>query len=185
VRWKLGSTVLAILASASFCIVAAAAKTIDQGGAELKLGSQQLVGIWACTGSSAGKPVTAKIRWYHLEDHSLWMTLHPTPAAGHQTYLEQWEWEDYSDTMGYKDWRTVPDPKSFDQASFTANGYGFTGGKMVWIRHAQASTMSRTFTQLGKNHLSFYDAYGDPGTPAHVIYELDCKRTLAQEPPPQ
>lgn len=183
-RSKLGCMLLAIVASSLFGAIAGA-KTIDRSAAEVKLGSKQLVGIWACTGTSGGKPVSAKIRWYHLEDLSLWMTLHPLPAAGNQTYLEQWSWEDLTDSAGYADWRTVPDPKSFDQASYTSNDLGFPNGKMLWVRHAQASTESRLFTMVAKNRLTFYESYGQPGTPPHVVYELDCKRTLAQEPPPQ
>jgi hypothetical protein len=185
VRPKATRAMLAMLASLTCPPFAAFGKTIDQGTAELKLDSKQLVGIWACTGTSLGKPVTATVRWYHLEDHSLWMTLHPTPASGNQTYLEQWTWEDPSDTLGSVDWRTTPDARSFEQASYTSAGYGFAKGKMLWIRHAAQSTQSRTFTLLGHDRLAFYEAFGDPGTPPRVVYKLDCKRTLAEEPQPQ
>ena len=159
------------------------AKTIPQSTAELTLGSKKLVGIWDCTGTGNGKTVTAEMRWFHIEDGSLSFSLHPVPAGkAHPTLMEQWQWEDYADTAGYQDWRTAPDPSSFDQASFTAQGNGFKNGKMLWIRHAQASTMSRTFTWLGSDHLSFVEQYG---TPSIYVYKLDCKRTLKQEPPPQ
>jgi hypothetical protein len=159
------------------------AKTVDQSLAELQLGSKQLVGIWSCAGTGDAKPVSATIRWYHLEDGGLWMTLHPRPGGGaHPTLLEQWVWEDYSDTTGQRDWRTSPDPKSADQTSFTSQGPNFENRKMVWVRHAAQSTMSRTFIRLGADHLAFVEQFG---APPHVIYQLDCKRTLKREPPPQ
>ena len=178
--------VMRFAVTAAFIIASAGgsgAKTIPQSTAELTLGSKKLVGIWDCTGTGNGKAVTAKMRWFHLEDGSLSFSLHPAPAGkAHPTLMEAWEWEDYSDTAGYQDWRTRPDPSSFDQASFTSAGNGFKGGKMLWIRHAQASTMARTFTWLGPDHLGFVEQYG---VPPIYVYKLDCKRTLKQEPPPQ
>jgi len=167
---------------ALLCAGTLAAKTLDQSLAELQLGSKQLVGIWSCTGTGGGKPISATIRWYHLEDGGLWMTLHPKPDAAHPTLLEQWVWEDYSDTTGERDWRTAPGPRSADQASFTSQGPNFENGRMTWVRHAAGSTMSRTFTRLGADRLSFAEQYG---TAPHVVYQLDCVRTHKREPPPQ
>jgi hypothetical protein len=175
------ATGLAVLASATLGVLLGATP-LSQEAAEQKLGATQLVGIWACSGTGDGRAVGATLRWYHLEDASLWMTLHPA-AAAHPAYLEQWVWEDEPGTMS-GDWRTKPDPKSFDQASFTAETTGFKNGKMVWVRHAAQSTMSRTYRRLGADQLGFLESYGDPKTP-HVVYNLDCKRTLKREPPPQ
>lgn len=183
------SFVLRLAVVAAFVAASAgslAAKAVSQTDAELSLGTKRLVGIWACTGSGDGKPVTATIRWFHIEDGSLSMTLHPVPGGkAHPTIMEQWQWEDDSATTGYQGWRTVPDPSSFDQASFTFHGTTFKDGKMVWIRNAAGSTMSRTFTWLGADHLGFVERYGARGAAEHDIYKLDCKRVLKQEPPPQ
>jgi hypothetical protein len=176
------ATGLAVLATAMLGGLLGASP-LSQDAAEQKLGATQLVGIWACSGTGNGRPVSAAVRWYHLEDGSLWMTLHPAPTA-HPTYLEQWVWEDEQGTMGHGDWRTKPDPKSFDQASFTSETTGFKNGTMAWVRHAAQSTMSRTFSRLGADHLGFLESYGDPKAP-QVVYNLDCKRTLKREPPPQ
>jgi hypothetical protein len=159
----------------------ARASELEQSRAEQKLGVGALVGVWSCTGSYAGKPVTATMRWYHLEDGTLWNTLHPahpTPAGkAHATIVEAWQWDAEPDGSR---WLTAPDPSSSDQATFSSPG--LVGHTMTWVRQAAQSTMSRTFTLSAPDRLSFVERYA--GTPAHLIYSLSCKRTLSREPAP-
>ena len=162
---------------------AAAAETIDAAAAERMLGTDRLIGIWHCTGTGDRQPVEAAIRWFHLEDGSLSMTLHPSPNVRmHPTILEGWRWEDYSGTMGYGIWRTVPDKTSSDQASFTTEDRVFKSGTLFWVRHAAGSTESRSFSLRGADRLRFVEKYGSP---PHYVYKLDCKRTVKREPVPQ
>jgi len=162
---------------------AARASELDQSRAEQKLGVGGLVGVWSCTGSYAGKPVTATMRWYHLEDGALWNTLHPAhsnPAdKAHATIVEAWQWDAEPDGSR---WLTAPDPSSSDQATFSSPG--LVGHTMTWIRQAAQSTMSRTFTLSAPDRLSFVERYASGRTPADVIYSLSCKRTLRREPAP-
>jgi hypothetical protein len=163
---------------------AARASELDQSRAEQKLGAGGLVGIWSCAGSYAGKPVTATMRWYHLEDGSFWNTLHPAhpnlAGKARATIVEAWQWDAEPDGSR---WLTAPDPSSSDQATFSSPG--LVGHAMTWTRRAAQSTMSRTFTFSAQDRLSFVERYGgDGGTPAHVVYSLSCKRTMRHEPPP-
>jgi hypothetical protein len=164
---------------------AAHANTIDESRAEMLLGAKKLVGVWACTGSGDGSPVAATMRFFHIEDGSLSMTLHPRSAGkAHPTIMDGWSWEDESQTLGYRQWRTTPDAGLPDQASYTSLGTGFRDGKMLWVRHAAGSTMSRTFAWLGTDRLRFVQSYGDPSSP-HEVYDLVCRRTQPGEPAPQ
>jgi hypothetical protein len=177
---RLGAAFLAL----AICSVSGAnASQLEQSRAEQKLGIGGLVGIWSCAGSYAGKPVRATMRWYHLEDGTLWNTLHPehpSPAdKAHATIAEQWQWD--AESTGSR-WLTVPDPSSSDRAAFSSTGAA--GRRMTWIRQAAQSTMSRTFYRPSSNRLSFEEHYGGVGSPKVVVYSLACKRTLQGEPPP-
>jgi hypothetical protein len=176
---------LAVVVCAALLGSGADAKPIDESRAEVLLGAPKLVGVWNCAGSGDGTPVKATIRWFHIEDGSLSMTLHPLPDdKRHPAIMDGWSWDDESATMGYRGWRTTPDPTLGDRASYTSAGAGFNDGKMVWVRHAAGSTMSRTFAWLGIDRLRFTQSYGDPGA-RHDVYALVCRRTQRGEPAPR
>jgi hypothetical protein len=175
----------AVAACCALLRAGAGAKAIDESSAEVLLGAPKLVGVWECAGTGDGARVNAVIRWFHIEDGSLSMTLHPLPdTKRHPAIMDGWSWDDESATMGYRQWRTTPDPTLPDQASYTSAGAGFKDGKMVWVRHAAGSTMSRTFAWAGPDRLRFTQSYGEPSAP-HVVYDLVCRRTHPGEPAPR
>jgi hypothetical protein len=154
------------------------ASELEQSRAEQKLGIGDFVGVWSCAGSFAGKPVTATMRWYHLEDGTLWNTLHPVHPTARATIVEAWQWDAEPDGSR---WLTAPDPASSDQATFSSPGR--VGHTMTWVRQAAQSTMTRTFTRSAPDRLTFVERYAGAGS-ERVVYSLSCKRTLRHEPPP-
>jgi len=175
---------LLVLATVSvFWPAGARGAPLDQSRAEAALGVAGLVGVWSCAGAYAGKSVTATMRWYHLEDGTLWNTLHPTnpdpSGPAHATIIEQWRWDAEPDASR---WLTEPDRSSSDQAAFSSPGR--TGRTMTWLRQAAQSTMARTFAFPAADKLRFEEHHGGNGTPKVVDYALACKRTLRHEPPP-